>query len=52
MMEVYAVRGTLPPSAEIQASIDQRLSRAMSIGSSLARLGSRLIEVGGDLARV
>ncbi|MGO9973902.1 MAG: hypothetical protein ACLP01_14080 [Solirubrobacteraceae bacterium] len=47
MMEVYAVRGTVPPSAEVQASIDQRLSRVMSIEPRSAC--SRLIEVGGDL---
>jgi len=28
-MEVHAVGGTVPPSAEIQVSIDQRLSRVM-----------------------
>jgi putative transposase len=48
MKEAYAVRRTLPPSAEIQASIDKLLSRGMvddpqKMLSELARLGARLI---------
>jgi transposase-like protein len=48
MKEAYAVRRTVPPSAEIQARIDQML--AVGVGddpretlSELARLGARLI---------
>src|SRR5688500_3769003 len=48
MKEAYAVRRTLPPSAEIEAQIDQLL--AVGVGenpreslSELARLGARLI---------
>ena len=48
MKEAYAVRRTVPPSAEIQASIDKLLSRGMvdepqRMLSELARLGARLI---------
>src|SRR5436853_1245565 len=48
MKEDYAVRRTVPPSAEIQASIDRLLSRGMvddpqKMLSELARLGARLI---------
>src|ERR1700733_1216701 len=48
MKEAYAVRRTVPPSAEIQASIDKLLSRGMvedpqKILAELARLGARLI---------
>jgi putative transposase len=48
MKEAYAVRRTVPPSAEIQASIDKLLSRGMvddpqTMLSELARLGARLI---------
>jgi transposase-like protein len=48
MKEAYAVRRTVPPSAEIQASIDKLLSRGMvedpqKVLSELARLGARLI---------
>jgi transposase-like protein len=48
MKEAYAVRRTVPPSAEIQASIDKLLSRGMveepqKMLSELARLGARLI---------
>src|SRR5919199_6674531 len=48
MKEAYAVRRTVPPSAEIEARIDQLL--AVGVGdnpreslSELARLGARLI---------
>src|SRR4051794_13014981 len=48
MKEAYAVRRTVPPSAEIEAQIDQLL--AVGVGenpreslSELARLGARLI---------
>src|SRR3954454_6804170 len=48
MKEAYAVRRTVPPSAEIEAQIDQLL--AVGVGedpreslSKLARLGARLI---------
>ena len=48
MKEAYAVRRTVPPSAEIQASIDKLLARGMvddlqKMLSELARLGARLI---------
>src|SRR5437868_10014243 len=48
MKEAYAVRRTVPPSAEIQASIEKLLSRGMvddpqKMLSELARLGARLI---------
>jgi len=48
MKEAYAVRRTLPPSAEIQASIDKVLSKGMvddpqRMLSELGRLGARLI---------
>src|SRR5438105_12412516 len=48
MKEAYAVRRTVPPSTEIQASIDKLLSRGMiddpqTMLSELARLGARLI---------
>src|SRR5438105_11612108 len=48
MKEAYAVRRTVPPSTEIQASIDKLLSRGMvddpqKMLSELARLGARLI---------
>src|SRR5437763_9158921 len=48
MKEAYAVRRTVQPSAEIQASIDKLLSRGMvddpqKMLSELARLGARLI---------
>jgi hypothetical protein len=48
MKEAYAVRRTVPPSAEIQASIDKLLSKGLvddpqRILSELARLGARLI---------
>jgi putative transposase len=48
MKEAYAVRRTVPPSAEIQASIDKLLSRGsvedpQTMLSELARLGARLI---------
>jgi hypothetical protein len=48
MKEAYAVKRTVPPSAEIQASIDKLLSRGMvddpqKMLSELARLGARLI---------
>ena len=48
MKEAYAVRRTVPPSAEIQADIDKLLSRGMvddpqKMLSELARLGARLI---------
>ena len=46
--EAYAVRRTVPPSAEIQASIDKLLAKGMvddpqKMLSELARLGARLI---------
>src|SRR2546423_13030986 len=48
MKEAYAVRRTVPPSAEIQASIDKLLGRGMvddpqKLLSELARLGAKLI---------
>jgi putative transposase len=48
MKEAYAVRRTLPPSAEIQAEIDKLLSKGMvddpqKMLGDLARLGARLI---------
>ncbi len=48
MKEAYAVRRTVPPSAEIQANIDRLLSRGLvddpqKMLSELARLGARLI---------
>jgi hypothetical protein len=48
MKEAYAVRRTVPPSAEIQASIDQLLSKGVvddpqKMLSDLGRLGARLI---------
>jgi hypothetical protein len=48
MKEAYAVRRTVPPSAEIQADIDKLLSKGMvddpqKMLSELARLGARLI---------
>ena len=48
MKEAYAVRRTVPPSAEIQASVDKLLARGMvddrqKMLSELARLGARLI---------
>src|ERR1039458_10899607 len=48
MKEAYAVRRTVPPSAEIQANIDRLMSRGMvddpqKMLSELARLGARLI---------
>src|ERR1700674_2411628 len=48
MKEAYAVRRTVPPSAELQASIDNLLSRCsvddpQKMLSELARLGARLI---------
>src|SRR5437588_9349483 len=48
MKEDYAVRRAVPPSAEIQASIDKLLSKGMvddpqRMLSELARLGARLI---------
>src|ERR671924_48212 len=48
MKEAYAVRRTVPPSAEIQAEIDKLLGRGMvddpqKMLSELARLGARLI---------
>jgi Transposase, Mutator family len=48
MKEAYAVRRTVPPSAEIQASIDRLLSSGLvddpqKMLSELARLGARLI---------
>jgi transposase-like protein len=48
MKEAYAVRRTLPPSAEIQAEIDKLLSKGMvddpqKMLDDLARLGARLI---------
>ena len=48
MKEAYAVRRTVPPSAEIQAEIDKLLGRGLvddpqKMLSELARLGARLI---------
>src|SRR5438270_7688884 len=48
MKEAYAVRRTVQPSAEIQASIDKLLGKGMvddpqKMLSELARLGARLI---------
>src|SRR5512147_3330040 len=48
MKEAYAVRRTVPPSAEIQAEIDKLLARGLvddpqKMLSELARLGARLI---------
>ena len=48
MKEAYAVRRTVPPSAEIQASIDKLLGKGVvddpqKMLSELARLGARLI---------
>ena len=48
MKEAYAVRRTVQPSAEIQASIDELLSKGMvddpqKMLSELAWLGARLI---------
>jgi putative transposase len=48
MKEAYAVRRTVPPSAEIEEPIDQRLAVAVGENpraslSELARLGARLI---------
>jgi hypothetical protein len=48
MKEAYAVRRTVPPSAEIQAEIDKLLSRGLvdepqKMLSELGRLGARLI---------
>src|SRR5213596_2936584 len=48
MKEAYAVRRTVPPSAEIQASIDKLMSEGMvddpqKMLSQLAKLGARLI---------
>jgi transposase-like protein len=48
MKEAYAVRRTVPPSAEIQAKIDKLLSAGLvdepqKMLSELARLGARLI---------
>ena len=48
MKEAYAVRRTVPPSAEIQASIDKLLSKGVvddpqKMLSELGRLGARLI---------
>src|SRR2546430_3376049 len=48
MKEAYAVRRTVQPSAEIQASIDTLLSKGMvddpqKMLSELARLGAKLI---------
>src|SRR5213596_132246 len=48
MKEAYAVRRTVPPSAEIQASIDKLMSEGMvddpqKMLSELGRLGARLI---------
>jgi hypothetical protein len=47
MKEAYAVRRTVPPSAEIQASIDKLVAKGMvddpqKMLSELARLGARL----------
>src|SRR5436305_6896410 len=48
MKEAYAVRRAVPPSAEIQASIDKLLAKGMvddpqKMLSELARLGAKLI---------
>src|SRR5215472_3366824 len=48
MKEAYAVRRTVPPSAEIEARIEQMLSAGVGENpreslSELARLGARLI---------
>ena len=48
MKEAYAVRRTVPPSAEIQADIDRLLGKGMvddpqKMLGDLARLGARLI---------
>jgi hypothetical protein len=48
MKEAYAVRRTVPPSAEIHASIDKLLAEGMvddpqKMLSELGRLGARLI---------
>src|SRR5256884_5961772 len=48
MKEAYAVRRTVPPSAEIQAEIDKLLGKGMvndpqKMLSELGRLGARLI---------
>jgi hypothetical protein len=48
MKEAYAVRRTVPPSAEIQVEIDKLLGRGLvedpqMMLSELARLGARLI---------
>ena len=48
MKEAYAVRRTVPPSAEIQASVENLLSKGLvddpqQMLSELARLGARLI---------
>ena len=48
MKEAYAVRRTVPPSAEIHAEIDKLLGRGMvddpqKMLCELARLGARLI---------
>src|SRR6202048_3662712 len=48
MKEAYAVRRTVPPSAEIQANIDKLPGKGMvddpqKMLSELARLGARLI---------
>jgi hypothetical protein len=48
MKEAYAVRRTVPPSAEIQAEIDKLLASRLAedpqkMLSELARLGARLI---------
>jgi hypothetical protein len=48
MKEAYAVRRTVPPSAEIQGEIDKLLARGLvdepqKMLSELARLGARLI---------
>jgi hypothetical protein len=48
MKEAYAVRRTVPPSAELQASIDKLLAEGMAddpqkMLSELARLGATLI---------
>ncbi len=48
MKEAYAVRRTVPPSAEIQAEIDKLLGKGLvddpqKMLSELARLGARLI---------
>src|SRR2546421_11374842 len=48
MKEAYAVRRTVPPSAEIQAEIDKLLAKGMvddpqKLLGELGRLGARLI---------